>query len=299
SARPGRLRLLRVVPRPGRPGKGGLCGALQAEIAAEVARLAAEAARSLGAGAGLEPVELAIRTAMLRLGGRLLAGLLGLDAGHRGRRTGCGNGHDAEFISYRGKTIDTVVGPVELHRAWYHCAGCGHGLAPKDEELGVAGASLSPGLAKMNARAASAIPFAPARRLLAELAGVELTVKRVERSAEATGIAAMTAIGAQADAIRARWAVPLPHPDPAQDMLYIAVDGTGVPVVAREAEGRRGKADDGKARTREAKLGCLFTQTTLDDDGRPVRDPASTTYLATFEPAERFGALLNAEARRL
>jgi hypothetical protein len=82
------------------------------------------------------------------------------------------------------------------------------------------------------------------------------------------------------------------------DMLYIAVDGTGVPVVAREAEGRKGKGDDGKARTREIKLGCLFTQTSLDQDGRPVRDPDSSTYLATFEPADRFGVLVAAEARR-
>jgi hypothetical protein len=35
-------------------------------------------------------VELAIRTAMLKLGGRLLEDLLGLDAGHRGPRMGCG-----------------------------------------------------------------------------------------------------------------------------------------------------------------------------------------------------------------
>jgi hypothetical protein len=243
-------------------------------------------------------VELAIRTAMLRLGGRLLEDLLSIDGGHRGPRAGCGAGHQAQFVSYRHKTIDTVIGPVELNRAWYHCAACGHGLAPKDGELGVAGASLSPGLAKMNARAAAALPFAPARRLLAELAGVELTVKRTERSAEASGTAAASAVAAQADAICSGRIVPLPPPGPAPDKLYIAVDGTGVPVVAREAEGRNGKAADGKARTREAKLACLFTQTTLDNDGRPVRDPASTTYLATFEPAARFGQLVDAEARR-
>jgi hypothetical protein len=243
-------------------------------------------------------VELAIRTAMLRLGGRLLEDLLGIDGGHRGPRAGCGAGHQAQFVSCRHKTIDTVIGPVELNRAWYHCAACGHGLAPKDGELGVAGASLSPGLAKMNARAAAALPFARARRLLAELAGVELTVKRTERSAEATGTAAASAVAAQADAICSGRVVTLPPPGPAPDKLYIAVDGTGVPVVARETEGRAGKAADGKARTREAKLACLFTQATLDDDGRPVRDPASTTYLATFEPAARFGQLLDAEARR-
>jgi len=235
---------------------------------------------------------------MVKLGGRLLEGLLGLDAGHRGPRTGCGNRHQAQFISYRAKTIDTVVGPVQLNRAWYHCAACGHGLAPRDAELGTERSSLSPGLRKMIARAAAAVPFARAAGLLSELAGIELTVKRTERSAEATGTAATAAIAARADAITSRRVLPLPPPDPVPDMLYIAVDGTGVPVVAREAEGRKGKAEDGRARTREVKLACLFTQTTLTDDGYPVRDTASSTYLETFQPAGRFGQLVNAEARR-
>jgi len=243
-------------------------------------------------------VELAIRTAMLKLGGRLLEDLLGLDAGHRGPRTGCGNGHDAEFISYRAKTIDTVVGPVRLRRAWYHCAACGRGLAPRDAELGAERSSLSPGLRKMIARAAATVPFARAAGLLGELAGIELTIKRTERSAEADGAAAARAISAEADAIRSRRVVPLPPAEPLPDKLYLAIDGTGVPVVAREAEGRHGKADGGRARTREIKLACLFTQTRLDDDGKPVRDPSSTTCLATFETAGQFGVLLDAEARR-
>ena len=241
-------------------------------------------------------MELAIRTAMLKLGGRLLEGLLAADAGHRGPRVGCSAGHQAGFVSYRIKTVDTVAGPVTVRRAWYHCAACGHGLAPRGAELGTERASLSPGLRKMTARAAATVPFATAAGLLAELAGARLTVKRTERSAEADGAAAAAAISARRH--QPRKLVPLPPPGPAPDMLYIAVDGTGVPVVAREAEGRRGKAGDGKARTREVKLACLFTQTSPGDDGRPVRDPASTTYLATFEHAERFGVLLDAEARR-
>src|SRR5271166_3361286 len=63
------------------------------------------------------------------------------------------------------KVIDTVLGPVSLTRAWYHCAACKHGFAPRDAELGVAGASLSPGLAAMTDRAAAAGPFAEAARL--------------------------------------------------------------------------------------------------------------------------------------
>jgi len=65
-----------------------------------------------------------------------------------------------------------------------------------------------------------------------------------------------------------------------------------------ETEDRAGKADDGRARTREVKLACLFTQTDVDDDGYPIRDPDSTSYVATFEPAASFGPLVKAEARR-
>jgi hypothetical protein len=81
-------------------------------------------------------------------------------------------------------------------------------------------------------------------------------------------------------------------------MLYVAIDGTGVPMVTAETEGRDGKGEDGRARTREVKLCCAFTQTTVDDDGYPVRDPHSSSYLATFAPAAPFGTLMAAEARR-
>ena len=121
-------------------------------------------------------MELAIRTAMLRLGASLLEDLLAADAGHRGPRVECGAGHQAGFVSYRAKTIDTVLGPVQLRRAWYHCPACGHGLAPRDAELGAGQGSMSPGLAKMTARSATAVPFARTAGLLAELAGIQLTV---------------------------------------------------------------------------------------------------------------------------
>jgi hypothetical protein len=81
-------------------------------------------------------------------------------------------------------------------------------------------------------------------------------------------------------------------------MLYIAVDGTGVPVIPAQTEGRPGKAEDGKAHTREVKLCCCFTQTSLDEKGRPVRDPHSSSYMVTFAPVADFGTLVAGEARR-
>jgi hypothetical protein len=81
-------------------------------------------------------------------------------------------------------------------------------------------------------------------------------------------------------------------------ILYIEMDGTGIPVVQAETEGRTGKVDGQPAHTREVKLGCVFTQTTTDQEGRPVRDQDSTTYVAAIETAEAFGLRLYTEAWR-
>jgi hypothetical protein len=245
----------------------------------------------------MEAAEAVIRAGMLRLGGGILEQLLAADPGYRGPRVPCGQGHDAGFVSYRDKVTDTSLGAVTLTRAWYHCAACGHGLAPRDAELGVAGASMSPGLRAMNDQAAAAGPFAGAARLLENLAGVRLTVKRVERAAEASGSALAAAVRDRAALITARRLVPLP-PSPLPDKLYAAIDGTGVPVTAKETAGRDGKGEDGRARTREVKLGVFFTQGQVDEKGYPVRDRDSSSYVATFEPASVFAGLVEAEGIR-
>lgn len=244
---------------------------------------------------------MAIRTAMTQLGAGLLGQLLAADTGHRGQRIDCGAGHHAEFVGYRDKNLDTVLGPIVVRRAYYHCTVCGRGIVPRDDELGVTGASLSPGLRRMVARAAAAEPFATAADLLAELAGIRLSDKRIERSAETDGAAVAQRIAAEAPAIARGTLAVLPAPadrEDTPDKLYIAIDGTGVPMVPAATTGRAGKTGDGRAHTREVKLACLFTQTTLDEQGHPVRDPDSTSYLASFAPADQFATLVHAEARR-
>jgi hypothetical protein len=69
-------------------------------------------------------------------------------------------------------------------------------------------------------------------------------------------------------------------------------------VTAKETAGRPGKGEDGRARTREVKLGVFFTQNQVDEDGYPVRDQDSSSYLATFEPAHVFAGLVEAEGIR-
>jgi hypothetical protein len=278
----------------------GLLAALRAEFAAELDRLAELAARSVGparGGAGLGVLESAIRAVMTGFGAGLLGDLLGLDAGYRGPVVDCGAGHQAGFVSYRVKRIDTVLGPVPLRRAYYHCRTCRVGVVPRDVELGVEHTLMTPGLHAMVAHTATVVPFARAAGMLAELAGLTVSTSRVQRAAEADGAAARAATQAESAAILAGRVRPLP-PQQQPDMLYLAIDGTGVPMRPTETAGRAGKHPDGRARTREVKLAALFTQTHTDPAGRPVRDPDSTTYLASFDPSEPFGALVTAEAHR-
>jgi hypothetical protein len=254
----------------------------------------------LGAGAALGVLEQAMRAALASAGAALLQAVLDeQDDGYAGPHSACGCGGRAVYSGSRPKTITTVLGTVTLQRAWYHCPACRGGFAPRDRQLGLLPAgALSPGLAEMTALAGAEVSFARAAALLGGLAGVTLSAKTIERSAEATGAAARTAAGAEAAAITARVIVPLPPPLPVPDMLYVEVDGTGVPMRASETAGRPGRGEDGQAGTREVKLARLFTVSRLDEDGRPVTDPGSSSYAFTFDGKNALAGLVKAEYLR-
>jgi len=243
----------------------------------------------------LEASELAIRSSMHQIGGVVLEQLLNADGGGScGAHIACGQGHHAVFVDYRGKELLTVLAPIQVRRAYYHCAGCRGGVVPKDQELDIVGTSFSPGVRRMMGRVGAKEPFDEGRADLEELAGVVVKTKEVERVSEAVG-EQVEKISHQERAVALSGTV---VPFKAVPKLYLAIDGTGVPMVPHETEGRPGKEGAGQAKTREAKLGCVFTQTSLDDEGRPVRDAASTTYVGAIEGAEAFGRRLYAEAVR-
>ncbi len=151
--------------------------------------------------------------------------------------------------------------------------------------------------------AGARLPFATASTMITELSGITLGTKRIERSAEADGSAARDRQRAEAAASNLTALINPCDPQPPAggdkpDTMYIAIDGTGVPMVAAAVADRAGKDPDTGARTREVKLAAIFTQTNLDEHGRPVRDTESTSYVGSFDPASRFGPLVAAEARR-
>lgn len=244
----------------------------------------------------MEATELAIRHSIHQVGGVFLEKLINADGGgHQGARIPCGAGHQAGHIDYRIKDVTTVLSPVEIKRAYYYCADCQKGMIPKDQDLDIVGTSFSPGIRRMMARVGGKESFDEGRQDLEELAGVVVTSKEVERVSEGIGgQIEMTAMREREQAMAGN-VVPLL---PLVPKLYIAIDGTGVPVVPSETQGRKGKDETGVAKTREAKLGCVFTQTTLDEEGFPVRDENSTTYVGAIETVEEFGPRIYAEAVR-
>lgn len=243
----------------------------------------------------MEAIERATREAMHRAGAGILGHLLN-ESGPVAATAACGCGRSARFHEKRIRRVLTAVGPVQFQRAYYRCPACHQGHSPRDRELDIVDTHYSPAVRRMMAAVGSDAAFDQGREQMQLLAGLEVTRKAVERHAEAIG--GDIALRSQADIQRA---VQLDLPEVAGNdisVLYIEMDGTGVPVTTAETEGRKGKNPDEGTHTREVKLGCVFTQTTTDKEGRPMRDPDSTTYAGAVETAEEFGRRMYWEAWR-
>jgi hypothetical protein len=238
---------------------------------------------------------MAVRSALHQAGAAALTELLHFAAPTAGRRTlPCSCGQQTHYRELRSKPVLTAVGKVQVSRPYYLCSHCHAGQFPADVELDIENTEFSPGVRRMQAMVGQEAPFDHGRQQMKLLANLEVTTKAVERTAEAIG--GDIAEGEQQQVQRAvQLDLPIVVGEPIP-ILYVQMDGTGVPVVKKETVGRQGKTDNQPAHTREAKLGCVFTQTMWDKAGYPIRDPDSTTYTGAIEPAEEFGKRLYLEA---
>jgi hypothetical protein len=246
----------------------------------------------------MEAVEKALRAAVLSAGADFLARYLEpVGVGRRDSPVRCSCGRLMRSCGVRTKRIQTLLGWVPFARSVYRCPKCGHTRCPGDEELDVANTSRSPGVRRQTARLGAKETFAEVSVDMAELAGLELCRKEAERIAETEG-KRMEQWMAQERA-ELRFAEPPSEDAPKTiETLYIELDGTGIPMVPDALAGRKGKQPDGTAKTREAKVGCVFTQTETDDEGKPIRDAGSASFVAAIEAAGAFGWRLYAEAVR-
>jgi hypothetical protein len=196
----------------------------------------------------------------------------------------------------KSKPLVTILGPLNYGRSLFQCPECDQTRYPGDEQLDVVKTTRSPGLRRMMGRAGSKSTFKEGRNDLKIYAGILVSAKDVERVAETIG-ADMERWSAQQRETLLNQDIPA-RAERSIPILYISYDGTGVPMIASELEGTKGKQPDGSAKTREVKLGCVFTQTTTDSDGFPIRDPETTSFVGAIENAEQFGKRIYAEAVR-
>ena len=243
----------------------------------------------------LEASEIMMRSAMHRVGAVGITQLLQFPVPPAEQRTvPCFCGHTAHYQELRSKPVLTAVGPVEVSRPYYLCPHCHNGRFPADVELDIENMEFSPGVRRMQAAVGQETAFDHGRQQMKLLADLEVTTKSVERAAEAIGTdIAQGELEEIQRAVQLDLPIVLGKPVP---ILYVQMDGTGIPVVKKETVGRQGKTEGQPSHTREVKLGCVFTQTAWDKKGFPIRDPDSTTYTGAIETAEEFGKRLYVEA---
>jgi hypothetical protein len=125
---------------------------------------------------------------------------------------------------------------------------------------------------------------------LAETGGMSISAGQIQRVVQR--------VGPKAQAWQGREVQPEQCERCDASVFYVSADGTGAPMRPEELAGRRGKQADGTAKTRQVYLGCVFTQSELDDEGHPVRDWESTTCVSSLDSIDQFGPMLRREALR-
>lgn len=235
----------------------------------------------------IEAFETAVRSRAIEIAASVLERALNAEEETWPERCACGGMlHCAGRFS---KTVRSVLGALTLTRTYVVCSLCQSGFFPHDRTRGLEGASLTPGVVRMIGVVGSMVSFEEGASLLAELAGLRVSSKQVERTAESLGeeIAREEAEEVSSD------------PGPVPSTLYMGLDGTGLPMRKEKLEGRAGKQADGSSKTREVKLCTLFSASVSDPEIGPVRDPDSVTYSAAIESAAATGSTPSDFARRI
>lgn len=236
-------------------------------------------------GTAVQELEGLIRTALFKPAAALVGSLLQgaadrIDSGYQAKPGEQRKGRESLHVQ-------CLFGTFELQRDYYYHPGKKSGHYPTDAGLGLEG-GYTPGLARLIClEGADESTYLKAERHLEQTGGISVSARQIQRMVQRVGAAAQhwqerTAQPGRCDA----------------PIMYISADGTGVPMVPEELAGRRGKQADGTAKTRQVYLGCVFTQHKTNEEGHPVRDWESTTYVSSFQPIDQFGPCLRQEGIR-
>jgi hypothetical protein len=197
------------------------------------------------------------------------------------------------------RTVDTLVGSVEVDRPYFYCAPCGHGFFPLDAALGLAAGRKQFDLQQAAAKLAAEVPYETARELFAELTGMPLGTERLHTvtNAVAEGLGVLDVAPTRAEILEQIAAVAAGRRT--RPILVLALDGAYVPTRPETARGsrpgrkhQRAKRARWQGQWREAK-GFRFY---LVDDDRIVH---LLSWHQIQDDGEAFAALAQVKAAGL
>lgn len=184
------------------------------------------------------------------------------------------------------KVVLSMFGAVRIRRRYYYNALQGCGRYPLDEALGLQN-GYTPAVVRLMCRAGARDSYKESSADLLAYAGLEVSAQQINRMVQSIGPSMRTDLENE-QASKTTKAVP---------RMYVSCDGTGVPMRKTELTQVSGKGLNGRASTREVKVGCIFTEHPKEGE-EPFRDTDSTSYIATLRRCNEFGPLLRKEAYR-
>lgn len=258
------------------------------------------AASLLQTEATLEEMECSVVQAMHGLGTATLTALCAAQTPrYPAPSLPCPCGGQAAYVRRRTAQCKTLLGMIQVKRAYYLCAACHAGCSPLDQKLGFCAGSISAGLEALLALLGTEFSYGHAAALVERLSLVSVSAGRCRQATLAMG----EALAAQEEAVRHTvWeqghepppVVPLPHCAQAHsaqllDPLYVSADG--VMVLTRETGWR------------EQCVGAVYTARDLAcaapaaGAARPLRGQAHS-YVSDLGDRPAFAQSLWLEAHR-
>jgi hypothetical protein len=133
------------------------------------------------------------------------------------------------------RTVDTLIGPVELRRPYFYCSACHHGRHPLDDTLDVVASRYQLDIQQAIAKVSAEMPYETAHALLRDLSGVEVSVERMHTltNAMADGLGVLD-VAPDANTIRAQIRA-LRASSQRRPVMVLAIDGAHVPTRPDEA----------------------------------------------------------------
>ena len=191
------------------------------------------------------------------------------------------------YAGRRGRTVRLLSGDIRVERSCYYSRREKTCRYPFDEALGLINGS-TPALVAKAVRMAAKDPYAEAAD------SFEANLRR--RMTPDILMTFPAALGAKASEFLSLGGTPDRR---TPECACVLGDGTGMPMRRSELRGVKGRCKDGKAKTREIKVGAIFATTPKPGtDEKPARDPDTTTYVATSDRKEAFAEILRAEYDR-